>query len=215
MDPPPRGLRSVVRPQGENRVDPLRSLITTLLTFLFSIMIYLRFDTETTEMQFTYKVPWIESFSIFYGLGIDGISLPMILLTALLFFLCILSSWTIEKSLKAYFALFLMLESAVIGVFTALDFFLFYVYWEVMLIPMFFLIGIWGGENKEYAAVKFFLYTFFGSVLLLAGMAALYFTTGAGRGFLQHYCPPGRAVCGAKASTFSAVISLSPNSSSS
>ena len=109
--------------------------------------------------------PWIEQFNIYYSLGVDGISLPMILLTGLLCFLCILSSWTVEKSVKAYFALFLMLECSVMGVFMSLDFFLFYVFWEVMLIPMFFLIGVWGGENREYAAIKFFLYTFAGSVL--------------------------------------------------
>src|SRR5690606_34514130 len=112
--------------------------------------------------------------------GIDGISLPMILLTGLLFVLCVLSSWTIEKSVKAYFALFLFLQANIMGVFLSLDFFLFYVFWEVMLIPMFFLIGIWGGENREYAAVKFFLYTFFGSILMLVGMVALYYASGKG-----------------------------------
>ena len=109
---------------------------------------------------------------------VDGISLPMILLTGLLFVICVLSSWTIEKSIKAYFALFLMLQLSVLGVFLSTDFFLFYVFWEVMLIPMFFLIGVWGGENREYAAIKFFLFTFAGSVLMLVGMIALYYVSG-------------------------------------
>ena len=167
-------------PKDKMNVIRYWSLGVTALTLFLTIILYCKFDQQNPGIQFAYKIPWIEQFSIFYHLGIDGISFPMILLTSLLFTLCILSSWTIEKSLKAYFSLFLMLESSVLGVFMALDFFLFYVYWEVMLIPMFFLIGIWGGENKEYAAIKFFLYTFFGSVLLLVGMVALYFVTGQG-----------------------------------
>lgn len=158
------------------------SLINTLATMLLTILLYLNFDQSVPGMQeaFSVKLPWIAQFNINYSLGVDGISLPMILLTGLLFFLCVLSSWTIEKSIKAYFALFLMLQTSVFGVFLALDFFLFYVFWEVMLIPMFFLIGIWGGENREYAAVKFFLYTFAGSVLMLVSMIGLYFLSGQG-----------------------------------
>ncbi|MBI2521449.1 MAG: NADH-quinone oxidoreductase subunit M [Bdellovibrio sp.] len=157
------------------------SLLVTAITFAMTILLYCQFDQAAPGMQeyFNIKFPWIEQFHIYYSLGVDGISLPMVLLTGLLFFLCILSSWTIEKSVKSYFALFLMLEASVFGVFLALDFFLFYVFWEVMLIPMFFLIGIWGGENREYAAVKFFLYTFAGSVLMLVGLIALYFQSGA------------------------------------
>ncbi len=157
------------------------ALINTILTFLLTIGLYCKFDQTTPGMQqaFLVKVPWIPQFNINYALGVDGISLPMIILTGLLFMLCILSSWTqIKKSVKAYFALLLLLQSTVFGVFMALDFFLFYVYWEVMLLPMFFLIGVWGGENREYAAVKFFLYTFFGSILMLVGIVGLYFATG-------------------------------------
>ena len=157
------------------------SLFVTATTLVLTVLLYCQFDQTTPGMQeyFNIKFPWIEQFHINYFLGVDGISLPMILLTGLLFFLCILSSWTIEKSVKSYFALFLMLEASVFGVFMALDFFLFYVFWEVMLIPMFFLIGVWGGENREYAAVKFFLYTFAGSVLMLVGLIALYFASGS------------------------------------
>ena len=157
------------------------ALINTIITFALTIVLYSKFNQSIPGMQeaLSVRIPWIPQFHIYYALGVDGISLPMILLTSLLFMLCILSSWTqIKKSIKAYFALLLLLQSTVFGVFMALDFFLFYVYWEVMLLPMFFLIGVWGGENREYAAVKFFLYTFFGSLLMLVGIVALYFATG-------------------------------------
>ena len=156
------------------------ALASTAATLLLALLLYVRFDASEPGVQFLHRVPWIGHFHIFYALGVDGVSLPMVLLSALLFLLCVPASWTVEKSPKAYFALFLMLESAVMGVFLALDFFLFFLYWEVMLLPMFFLIGVWGGESKEYAAVKFFLYTFFGSVLMLVGIVALYFATGQG-----------------------------------
>ncbi|MCB9094731.1 MAG: NADH-quinone oxidoreductase subunit M [Halobacteriovoraceae bacterium] len=170
----------LVTPKGKDQLVRYISLGATALTFIVTILLYLRFDESNPNVQQVFQVPWIEQFHINYALGIDGISLPMILLTGLLFFICILSSWTITKSVKAYFALLLMLESSVFGVFMSLDFFLFYVYWEVMLLPMFFLIGIWGGENREYAAVKFFLYTFFGSIVMLVGIIALYYATGKG-----------------------------------
>lgn len=169
-------------PNAKANIIRWASLVTTTITLVLSAILYMKFDQTIPGMQptFNIKLPWISTFNINYTLGVDGISLPMILLTALIFFICILSSWTIEKKVKAYFALLLMLQTSVFGVFLALDFFLFYVFWEVMLIPMFFLVGIWGGENKEYAAVKFFLYTFFGSVLMLVGMVALYYATNQG-----------------------------------
>src|SRR5438094_8023257 len=108
---------------------------------------------------------------------VDGLSISMVLLTALLSFLCIFASFGIEKAVKGYFALFLLLDAGMMGVFCALDFFLFYVFWEVMLLPMYFLIGIWGGPRREYAAIKFFLYTLFGSVLMLLAILALYFSS--------------------------------------
>ncbi len=167
-------------PKAKSNAIRWWSLINTALTFALTLVLYKKFDPSIPGMQeaFNIKVPWIAQFNIFYSLGVDGIALPMILLTGLLFVICILSSWTVTKSLKAYFALMLMLQSTVFGVFMAMDFFLFYVYWEVMLIPMFFLIGVWGGDNREYAAVKFFLYTFLGSILMLVGMVALYYATG-------------------------------------
>jgi NADH-quinone oxidoreductase subunit M len=112
---------------------------------------------------------------VHYYVGVDGISITMVLLTALLSFLCIFASWGIDKAVKGYFALFLLLDAAMMGVFVALDFVLFFVFWELMLLPMYFLIGIWGGPRREYAAIKFFLYTMAGSVLMLLAMLALYF----------------------------------------
>jgi NADH-quinone oxidoreductase subunit M len=126
--------------------------------------------------QFIHRAAWIPSYHIEYFVGVDGVSLTMVLLTALLSFLCMIASFGIEKAVKGYFALFLLLETGMIGTFVALDFFLFYVFWEVMLLPMYFLIGIWGGPRKEYAAIKFFLYTLLGSVLMLVALLYLYFT---------------------------------------
>ena len=128
--------------------------------------------------QYVVQLDWIKAYNIQYFVGIDGLSVAMVLLTALLSFLCIFASWGIDKQVKGYFALFLLLETGMMGTFVSLDFFLFYVFWEVMLLPMYFLIGIWGGPRREYAAIKFFLYTLAGSVLMLVGMLALYFQGG-------------------------------------
>src|SRR5579875_3501258 len=119
---------------------------------------------------------WLPAYRIEYFVGVDGVSITMVLLTALLSFLCIFASFGIEKGVKGYFALFLLLETGMMGTFVALDFFLFYVFWELMLLPMYFLIGIWGGPRREYAAIKCFLYTLLGSVLLLVALLYLYFT---------------------------------------
>ncbi len=121
-------------------------------------------------------ISWIGNVKVDYFLGIDGLSIPMVLLTALISFIAAISSWTIEKSVKGYFALFLLLDAGMMGVFVSLDFFLFYIFWELMLLPMYFLIGIWGGPRKEYAAIKFFIYTLFGSVFILLVMIGLYFS---------------------------------------
>jgi NADH-quinone oxidoreductase subunit M len=171
---------AIAIPNAKDNVIRWITLCTTSIVLVLTVVLYLKFDTSTAAMQFVVKVPWIEQFHINYHLGIDGITMLMTFLNALLFFICTLSSWTVEKNVKAYFALLLMLQSSVFGVFFSLDFFLFYVYWEVMLLPMFFLIGIWGGENREYAAIKFFLYTFFGSIFMLVGIIALYYASGKG-----------------------------------
>lgn len=123
------------------------------------------------------RLPWIPAFGVEYFLGVDGISLPLVLLTSFLSVLAMLASWTIQRHEKAYCVLFLLLETGLLGVFLALDFFLFYVFWEVTLLPMYFLIGLWGGPRREYAAVKFFLFTLAGSVLMLVAMLMLYFSS--------------------------------------
>ncbi len=140
---------------------------------------------DIKSFQFVEKFRWIEvdgfawlgKIKIDYFLGVDGLSVPMILLTTIITFIASISSWTIDKSIKGYFLMFLLLDTGMIGVFVALDFFLFYIFWELMLLPMYFLIGIWGGPRREYAAIKFFLYTLLGSVLILLVMIGLYFSS--------------------------------------
>jgi NADH-quinone oxidoreductase subunit M len=131
----------------------------------------------TAHMAFVEFSSWIPAINVNYFIGVDGLSMPLILLTAILFFLCFAYSWTIERAPKGFYVLFLLLETGLIGVFVALDFFLFYVFWEIVLLPMYFLIGIWGGENRLYAAIKFFIYTLVGSVVMLVVMIVLYFNT--------------------------------------
>jgi len=155
------------------------ALVATALQMLLVFWLYLNFDPNG-GIQFTPGEPnvgieWIKHFNIFYYVGVDGLSLPMVFLTAFLSFLCILSSWKINKKPLGYFSLFLLLDAGMMGVFLSLDFFLFYIFWEVMLLPMYFLIGMWGGPQRHYAAIKFFLYTLFGSVFMLLGMLALYY----------------------------------------
>ena len=157
------------------------SLAATVVVFVMSLaMLFGWSDVQfkiASEMQNMFAFDWIPSFNIQYLMGTDGISFPLVALTA---FLCMLSmgaSWPISKHEKAYCVLFLLLETGMLGVFCALDFFLFYVFWEVMLLPMYFLIGIWGGPRKEYAAIKFFLYTLVGSVLMLIAILMLYFNS--------------------------------------
>ncbi|MBI3468515.1 MAG: NADH-quinone oxidoreductase subunit M [Planctomycetes bacterium] len=136
-----------------------------------------RFAVGEANMQDLFSLDWIPSFNIYYAMGIDGISYPLLVLTAFVSMLAMWASWPITKHVKAYAMLFLLLETGMLGVFLALDFFLFYVFWEVMLLPMYFLIGVWGGPRREYAAIKFFLYTLVGSVLMLIAILMLYFNS--------------------------------------
>jgi NADH-quinone oxidoreductase subunit M len=147
----------------------------TAAQLVIAVWLYLHFDTATTSMQFVEHRPWISGYHIYYYMGVDGISISMVLLTALICFISVFASFTIDRAEKGYYALLLMLDAGMIGVFVSLDFFLFYVFWEVMLLPMYFLIGIWGGPRREYAAIKFFLYTLLGSVLILLVMLGLYY----------------------------------------
>jgi NADH-quinone oxidoreductase subunit M len=153
----------------------------SFVAMLLSIGVAYKY-VPNAQFQMVESHAWIPTFGVNYHLGVDGISVTMVLLTGILSFICILASWHIDhwtnnKGIKGYFALFLLLEAGMMGVFESLDFFLFYVFWEVMLLPMYFLIGIWGGPRREYAAIKFFLYTLAGSVLMLVVMLAMYFST--------------------------------------
>lgn len=151
------------------------AVIFSIPSLVCAFLIYKDFNTATSAMQFVEgPFTWISSFNIQYYLGMDGLAAPMVLLTPLISTIAIIASWGINKNLRAYFSLFLLLETGMMGVFVAMDFFLFYVFWEVMLLPMYFLIGMWGGPRREYAAIKFFLYTLLGSVLMLLVMIGMY-----------------------------------------
>ncbi len=152
------------------------SLIIAVATMLLSFMLYSMFDTMASGMQFEVNVPWVMSLGISYHLGIDGISLLLIVLTTVLTVLCVIAAWnSVKEGVKGFFICMLLLTTGMLGVFVALDLFLFYVFWEVMLIPMYFLIGVWGGPRKIYAAIKFVLFTMFGSLLMLVALLYLYF----------------------------------------
>lgn len=155
------------------------ALIFTLLTFAISLPLLTQFDKGTHLMQFVEKHEWIPSWGINYIIGIDGISILFVFLTTILSILCVLVSWnSINTRVREFHIAILAMEAAMVGVFVSLDFFLFYLFWEAMLIPMFLLIGVWGGANKLYASIKFFLYTLVGSVLMLVGIVVLYFAGG-------------------------------------
>jgi len=156
------------------------ALISALLTFALSIPLYVNFDGGSAVMQFVEQVPWIPLFDINYHIGIDGIALPLILLTTFTTVLVVIAGWkVIQRKPAQYMAAFLIQEGAMIGAFAALDAILFYIFWEVMLVPMFVIIGVWGGPRRIYAAVKFFLYTFIGSVLMLVAFIYLYARAGS------------------------------------
>lgn len=153
------------------------ALVITAITFGLTLLILQQFDASVGEIQMAVSVPWVPTWNINYQLGVDGLSLPLVLLTGLISMLSCLAAWSIKTKVRGFLMLFLLLETGMLGVFLALDFFLFYVFWEVMLLPMYFLIGIWGGEKREYAAIKFFLYTLVGSVLMLIAMLMFYFNS--------------------------------------
>ena len=155
------------------------ALWTTLFTFGLSLFLWFNFETGTPKFQFVEKYSWIESFNIFYHLGVDGISVLFVLLSTLLTPICVLASWdAVRERVKEYMVAFLVLETLMIGMFCALDMVLFYVFFESVLIPMFLIIGVWGGQRRVYAAFKFFLYTLTGSVLMLIAIIFIYLQTG-------------------------------------
>ncbi len=167
---------------GPNRAGlaKLFGLVTAVITLVLSIPLWQNFDTTTAAMQFVEKVAWIPSLNINYHLGVDGIAMPLIVLTTFITVLTILSAWkSITKNVHQFIAAFLMLEAFMIGVFSAQDAMLFYIFFEAMLIPMFLIIGIWGGPDRVYATIKFFIYTFFGSVFMLIALIYLYMKGGS------------------------------------
>jgi len=168
------------------------ALLISLATFLLGLPLFFSFDTSTAVMQFVEHRPWIETFDINYYLGVDGFSAPLILLTMLFGVLVVIAGWrSITKNVNQYMAAFLVMEGLMIGVFSALDALLFYVFFEAMLIPMFLVIGIWGGPRRVYATIKFFLYTFLGSVFMLIGLIYLYIQSGTWDILAWHELPLG------------------------
>lgn len=150
------------------------ALITAIGSFVMSLPLFFKFNLATHEFQFREMVPWIKEFGISYHVGIDGISLFLFLLTSFLTCIAILASWTIKERVKEYMIAMLVLTTGMLGVFISLDLFLFYVFWELMLIPMYLIIGIWGGPRRIYATIKFFIYTMAGSVLMLLAILAIH-----------------------------------------
>src|SRR5208337_4063757 len=155
------------------------ALAVSIINFVLSVPLFTSFDKTTAAMQFTERHMWIPAWNIHYALGVDGISVLFVLLSTLLTVLCVSVSWkSVKQKNKEFYAALLLIEGSMIGVFCSLDMFLFYIFWEAMLIPMFLLIGVWGGPNRVYAAIKFFLFTLVGSVLMLIGIIVLYLNTG-------------------------------------
>ncbi len=152
------------------------ALIASIIPLVLSLQMYMEFDKTSRAMQFVENYQWIPSIGVNYTVGVDGIGFPLVLLSTIVSVLVIIYSWGENKKPNQFFALLLLNELGVIGVFTSLDFFLFYIYWEIVLIPMYFLIGIWGGPRKDYAALKFFIYTHVASLVMLLAIFALYFT---------------------------------------
>jgi NADH-quinone oxidoreductase subunit M len=165
--------------RANDRAVKMVGLLFSIATFALSLPLFANFDKTTHLMQFVEQHEWIPYLNMNYHLGLDGISVLFVLLSTLVTILCVLISWeSVRMKTKEFFISLLVMESAMIGVFCSLDFMLFYVFWEAMLIPMFLLIGVWGGPNRIYAAMKFFLYTLVGSVLMLVGIIVLYFYAG-------------------------------------
>lgn len=161
--------------KGNERLIKILAIVSAAIPVIIVGWLYLQFDKTISTMQFVEEAEWIPAFNINYLLGIDGLSFPMVIITALLSMVAITISWNITLRVKEYFALFLILETGMMGVFVALDLFLFYIFWELVLIPMYFIIGVWGGPRREYASIKFILYTIIGSLIMLIGFLCIYF----------------------------------------
>jgi NADH-quinone oxidoreductase subunit M len=184
------GLALLVLPRGQTGMLRRASLAVSVAAFVLSVPLYLRFDGSSADYQFEEFLPWLPSLGAGYHVGIDGISLLLVLLTTFLTPLALLGAWhAVEDRVKEFVATVLILETGMLGVFVSLDLFLFYVFWEAMLIPMYFIIGVWGGANRIYAAVKFVLYTMVGSVLMLVAILALYYQHGLATGIYTFDVP--------------------------
>ncbi|MFC2041825.1 NuoM family protein [Chloroflexota bacterium] len=167
---------------GRERLTRYLAAIFTLVSFVASLGVFYRFDRSLTAagvIQFEEKIPWIAALNAHYHLGVDGLSMPLVVLTAFLGFMVVLISWKEHLRVREYFAWLLLLETSILGVFSSLDLLLFFVFWEIEIIPMYFLISVWGAGRKEYSAIKYVVYTLFGSAFMLAGILSLYFTTGS------------------------------------
>ncbi len=165
--------------RNQEELIKMTALMVSLIEFILSLPLYLSFDKSTAQMQFREEYLWIPKWGIKYSLGVDGISAPFIILSSLLTILCILVSWReINKKIKEFYIAILVTHTAMIGVFMSLDTFLFYIFWEAMLIPMYLIVGVWGGPRRIYSAIKFFLYTFIGSLFMLVGIIFLFLYTG-------------------------------------
>jgi NADH-quinone oxidoreductase subunit M len=178
----PIAAAAVVLALGERRAGLAKALalITSLLVLLAATHGWMHFDTSSAALQYVEKASWISAFNIYYHLGVDGIAMPLVLLTAVISALVFIAGWeVIDTKVTQYYAAFLVLEGLMIGVFCAVDAILFYVFFEAMLIPMFIIIGVWGGPRRVYASIKFFLYTFLGSIFMLIGLIYLYLKTGS------------------------------------
>ncbi|HWS15907.1 MAG TPA: NADH-quinone oxidoreductase subunit M [Candidatus Methylomirabilis sp.] len=163
-------------PKGNVRLIRNATLLVTLAEFVLSLPLVFAFDDSTAAMQFVRRAPWIPGYGIEYHVGVDGISLWLVMLTTFLMPIAVLSTYeAVEKHVKEFLIFLLVLEVGMVGVFLAVDLFLFYIFWEIVLVPMYFLIGVWGSDRRIYSAIKFFLYTFAGSVLMLVAILALYF----------------------------------------
>ena len=171
-------LRGSQDQKSANNLYRYATLAVTLATFLVSLVILARYDSSTATAQLVEKTPWIGSLGVYYFVGVDGLSVWLVLLTTFLMPISVLASWHITKRVREYMIFMLVLETGMIGVFVSLDMFLFYIFFEITLIPMYFLIGVWGGERRIYAAIKFFVYTVVGSLLMLVAIIAIYFYNG-------------------------------------
>lgn len=174
------GLVVLASGDQEKTLSKWTALAFAVLTFVVSLGLWIGFDSTTAEMQFVERAPWIPSFNVEYFLGVDGLSMPLIVLTTFISIFVIIAGWeVIRYKPSQYMAAFLIMEGLMVGVFSALDAVLFYVFWEAMLIPMFIIIGVWGGPNRVYATIKFFIYTFLGSVFMLVALIYMYFQSGS------------------------------------